>query len=91
MSEETLPRSMLRDLEALERAAAEFDRVHGDDARRRWAELGARTDGELAELQLAVVERDASPAVWDALAWEVSCRIELLESARQELARERSE
>jgi hypothetical protein len=76
---------MLRDLDALKRAAEAFEREHGDEAQRRWAALGAEPEGELAEQQLAVVNRSASAEVWDALAWEVSRRIDLIERARREL------
>jgi hypothetical protein len=85
---ERLPKSMLRDLEALERASAEFERKHGDEARKRWVALGA-AEGPLAEQQLAVTSTvDATPAVWDTLAWEVACRVDLVEEARAALRSE---
>jgi hypothetical protein len=79
---------MARDVDALERASAAFEREHGDEARRRWLQLGAATQGELTEQQLAVIGRGATPEVWDALTWEVSRRIDLLQQARRELDRE---
>lgn len=88
---ETLPPSMLRDLAALDKAVDLFELEHGAEARRRWVELGAVAGVDLSEQQRSIVENQSAAAdadVWAALAWEVSCRLELVERVRAELAAE---
>lgn len=81
-----LSRGMASDVIAFEQAEDAFHRLHGEEARARWAALGGRDGGTLEALQLEVIERNGTDrAGWKALAWEVERRINLLEDARAAL------
>jgi hypothetical protein len=91
VTEPGITRGMKSDLDALERADKRFREEHGGEARARWIELGADGDGELIALQRQVAERrGAAPEVWDAFAWELELRVDLLEDARKALRTKRS-
>lgn len=80
---ESLSPGMLRDIDAIGSADAEFQRRYGAEALRRWEDLGATVDADLATVQLALIERRGpEPALREALAWETGLRIDLLQEAR---------
>jgi hypothetical protein len=79
------PTPLMTDVNAFMKADRTFDDLHGDEARRRWSELGAATDQPLEQQQMAVIhELGPVRAVWDAFEWEVRCRIELVTEARRD-------
>jgi len=72
------------DVDAFTRAEEEFIEMHGEEAHRRWTELGATPRQALLEQQAEVIARiGGDERVWDALEWEVKRKIEILTDARQ--------
>jgi hypothetical protein len=75
---------LARDVAAFLAADKEFARACGTEADRRWAALGGAAGEALVDRQVAVVdERGPTRDVLDALAWEITERINLLERARR--------
>jgi hypothetical protein len=72
------------DVDAFTHTEEEFIETHGEEARQRWTDLGASPRLALYKQQADVIARIGDdPRVWDALEWEVKCRIGILSEARQ--------
>jgi hypothetical protein len=73
------------DVDAFMAAEREFTERFGEEAQRRWSALGASSGPALEEQQATVIKHvGAAPRIWEALEWEVKCKIELLTQARRE-------
>jgi hypothetical protein len=73
------------DIGAFLAAEREFTERYGDEAQRRWSALGAASAQPLEEQQASVIRRvGAAPQIWEALEWEVKCKINLLAEGRRQ-------
>jgi hypothetical protein len=75
----------MADVDAFMASEREFTERYGEEAQRRWSALGAPSGLALDEQQATVIQHvGAAPHIWEALEWEVKCKIKLLAVARRE-------